>query len=58
MKDLLKDIPDGKMVDDLYMISYFSHCRRMEKAYRREKLLKILLVGSNLFWIIFSIVVR
>lgn len=55
MKDLSKDISEGKMVDELYMIPYISHCRRMAKVYRREKKLKILLVGSNLLWLIWLI---
>jgi hypothetical protein len=55
MKDLSKDISEGKMVDELYMIPYISHCKRMAKAYRREKKLKILLVGSNLLWLIWLV---
>lgn len=59
MKELSKTIPDGKMVDGLYTISYAEHCKRMFKAYRREKILKALLIGSNalwLVWLVFSLV--
>lgn len=55
MKHLSKEDFEGKMVDELYMIPYIAHCRRMAKAYKREKILKMLLVGSNLLWLIWLV---
>lgn len=46
-------------MNDLYQIPYVEHCKRIYEAYRREKLLKVLLVGSNalwLIWFVFSLV--
>ena len=59
--DLFDKIPDGEMRDDLYNISFASHCMRMSEAYKREKLWKGLFVGSNLIWIlihVFELVAR
>lgn len=43
-------------VSDMAQIPYIEHERRMYKAYKREKFLKLLLVGSNLLWLSWSIV--
>jgi hypothetical protein len=43
-------------VSDMAQIPYIEHQRRMYKAYRREKSLKVLLIGSNALWLAWAIV--
>lgn len=40
-----------KLNTDMAQIPYIEHKNRMYKAYRREMILKVLLVVSNLLWI-------
>lgn len=40
------------MNDDMYQIPYVEHEYRMFKAYKREVLLKVVLIGSNLLWLL------
>ena len=55
MNEVKTNIPDGEMVNNLYMIPYVTHCERMSKAYKREKLLKALLITSNVLWLIWFV---
>lgn len=58
---LFGKVPEGEMVDNMYTISYATHCVRMSEVYRRGIVWKGLCIGSNLIWIIsyiFSLVVR
>ena len=40
---------------DMAQIPYIEHQRRMYKAYRREKVLSVLLIGSNALWFLVAI---
>jgi hypothetical protein len=40
----------------LYEIPYIVHKKRMYEAYKRETILKVLLILSNLFWLILTVV--
>lgn len=42
-------------VSDMAQIPYIEHQRRMYKAYKREKALKGLLIGSNTLWLLCAI---
>ena len=44
------------MKDEMHMIPYIEHCNRLYHAYRREKILKILLISTNAVWLIASAV--
>lgn len=50
--DIFENVPQGEMRDNLYTISYASHCVRMSEAYKRERMWKGICIGSNLIWII------
>ncbi len=42
---------EDKKTNDLAQIPYIEHELRMYKAYKRENLLKKILIGSNLIWL-------
>jgi hypothetical protein len=52
MKKLFEKTPEGEMVNNLYTISYATHCVRMSEAYKRECLWKGICIGSNLIWVL------
>lgn len=41
---------EDKKTNDLAQVPYIEHELRMHKAYKRENILKGLLVASNLIW--------
>jgi hypothetical protein len=46
------------MNKDMAQIPYIAHLARMYKAHKREKLLKIMLVATNVLWGILFLVTR
>lgn len=46
---------DNVNKNDMAQIPYIVHKKRMYEAYQREKVLKVVLVLTNAFWIVVSV---
>lgn len=47
----------GCKKSEMYQIPYIEHEKRIFKAYKKEKRLIALLIGSNFFWLIMCILI-